>query len=401
MDDQNPSKPKPVKKPSPRSHIKSQPLTPQYEQTVLVLQGGGALGSYQAGAVEVLQTHGVKPDWVAGVSIGAINASIIAGNPPEQRIAALKSFWHGISKVFPADSLSTLNPWLRSGLQQWSGYMSMVAGVEGFFRPAGLSPFFGFGTKPSETSYYDVSPLRDTLMNHVDFELINKGRVRLSVGAVQVTTGNSVYFDSHDQTITPEHIMASGALPPGFPAVLIDNELYWDGGIVSNTPLSYVLHDANEGFNGDTLVFQVDLFNAHGAVPKSMDEVYGRLKDITYSSRTRLNTDDFLERYRLRQTIRKLYEQMPDSARQAPEAIECYKAAAHHRVSIVHLINSETNVQGQSKDYEFSRVTMNAHWAAGMSDAELAMKHKAWREPPSEADGIRVYDFSVVKTGLR
>lgn len=365
-----------------------------YDQTVLVLQGGGALGSYQGGAYEVLQANGLEPDWVAGVSIGAINAAIIAGNAPDQRVDKLKSFWKQISVAFPADEFTGLNPWLKAGFRQWSGYMSALGGVPGFFRPALVSPFMAPWAMPSETSFYDISPLRDTLMRHVDFARINDRGVRLSVGAVNVLNGNSVYFDNHDTKITPEHIMASGALPPGFPSVMIDGVPYWDGGVVSNTPLTYVLHEARNGLDGDTLVFQVDLFSARGDVPKTLDEVYGRVKDITYSSRTRLNTDAFLERYRLRQTIRKLYEHLPEDMQTRSEMAACYEKAAHHRLSLVHLINSASSGHGQSKDYEFSRVTMNEHWKAGQIDAEKAMAHTDWRHPPTEKDGIRVYDFS-------
>lgn len=366
-----------------------------YDQTVLVLQGGGALGSYQGGAYEVLHAGGVRPDWVAGVSIGAINAAIIAGNAPEDRVEKLRSFWAQITSESPADTLSGYNPWLKSAFRQWSGYMSALNGVPGFFRPAALTPFFAPWSLPSETSFYDISPLRETLLRHVDFDRINGGEVRLSVGAVNVRTGNSVYFDSHTTPITPEHIMASGALPPGFPAVTIDGEAYWDGGVVSNTPLTYVLHEAPAGLDGDTLVFQMDLFSSRGEVPKTLDAVYGRVKDITYSSRTRLNTDAFLERYRLRQAIRHMYERLSPEVQAEPSIAACYARAAHFRVSLVHLINSGGGDHGQSKDYEFSRLTMNEHWASGRLDAERAMRRRVWREPPPEKDGIRVYDFAA------
>jgi len=378
----------------PRSASGKRSKTAAYDQTVLVLQGGGALGSYQAGAFEVLQANAVEPDWVAGVSIGAINAAIIAGNPPETRSQQLRAFWEQISVTFPADQFSGLHPWMRSSFRQWSGMMSAVGGVPGFFRPALLQPFVQPWTLPSDTSFYDTAPLRDTLLQFVDFDRINRGEMRLSVGAVNVLKGNSVYFDSHEIEIKPEHIMASGALPPGFPAIVIDDVPYWDGGVVSNTPLTYVLHNASEGLTGDTLVFQVDLFSASGGMPETLDEVYARVKDITYSSRTRLNTDAFLERYRLRQTIRSLYERLPPEAQNDPDMRQCYSEAAHHRVSIVHLINHDSSGHSHSKDYEFSRVTMNEHWAAGRRDAEKAMRHRRWREPPPEADGLRVYDFS-------
>lgn len=363
-----------------------------YDQTVLVLQGGGALGAYQGGAYEVLQDAGVEPDWVAGVSIGAINAAIIAGNAPEERGAKLKSFWTQISISFPAGDFSGLNPWVKSGFRQWSGYMSLLGGVPGFFRPTAMMPFVQPWALPSETSFYDITPLRETLLEHIDFERINRREMRLSVGAVNVLDGNSTYFDNHEIEITPDHIMASGALPPGFPAVTIDGVPYWDGGVVSNTPLTYVLLQADHGFDGDTLVFQVDLFSANGALPQTLDEVYGRLKDITYSSRTRLNTDAFLERYRLRRALRTMYEQLPLDVQAQAAVKDCYDQAAHHRVSIVHLINTASADHGNAKDYEFSRTTMNEHWRAGRADAEKALSQDGWRNPPPEADGIRVYD---------
>ncbi|MFT4091280.1 MAG: DUF3734 domain-containing protein [Asticcacaulis sp.] len=379
---------------APRRSGNKRSKTDAYDQTVLVLQGGGALGSYQAGAYEVLQANEVEPDWVAGVSIGAINAAIIAGNPPETRCQQLRGFWEQISVQFPADEFSGLNPWLRASFRQWSGMMSALGGVPGFFRPSLFQPFVQPWTLPSDTSFYDTTPLRETLLKYVDFDRINSGEMRLSVGAVNVLTGNSIYFDSHETKIKPEHIMASGALPPGFPAIVIDGVPYWDGGVVSNTPLTYVLHSADGGLDGDTLVFQMDLFSASGGMPDTLDEVYARVKDITYSSRTRLNTDAFLERYRLRQTIRSLYERLPPEAREDADMQACYAKAAHHRVSIVHLINYDSSDHSHSKDYEFSRVTMNEHWEAGKRDAERAMSERRWREPPAEADGLRVYDFA-------
>ncbi|MFT3998334.1 MAG: DUF3734 domain-containing protein, partial [Asticcacaulis sp.] len=212
-------------------------------------------------------------------------------------------------------------------------------------------------------------------------------------------SGNSVYFDSHTTTIRPEHIMASGALPPGFPAVEVDGVPYWDGGVVSNTPLTYVLHEAPDGLDGDTLVFQMDLFSARGDMPKTLDEVYGRVKDITYSSRTRLNTDAFFERYRLRQVIRQMFERLSPEDQADPAMAHCYAKASHFRVSLVHLINSGSGDHGQSKDYEFSRMTMNEHWASGRHDAGRAMKGSDWRSPPTEKDGIRVYDYAAEERG--
>ncbi|WKL58928.1 patatin-like phospholipase family protein [Asticcacaulis sp. ZE23SCel15] len=369
-------------------------LSAHYEQVVLVLQGGGALGSYQAGAYQVLHAHGIEPNWIAGVSIGAINAAIIAGNAPDERMAKLTSFWEQISTAFPTDGLSNLNPWFNTQFRQMSGLWSMFQGVPGFFRPSAQTMFSTPWLLPSETSFYDVSPLRDTLLSHIDFKRLNDGDIRLSLGAVHVTSGNFVYFDNRERTITPEHIMASGALPPGFPAVMIDGEAYWDGGVVSNTPLSYVLHGGVGDMHEDTLVFQIDLFNAQGAMPETLDEVYARIKDITYSSRTRLNTDAFLQKYVLRQAIRTLYEHIPDDAKDCAEVQALKALASEDRVTIVHLIHRGTQCQTQSKDYEFSRVTMLENWASGVADAQTAMRHEEWRTPPTEKDGLMVYDFT-------
>ena len=257
---------------------------PHSEQPVLVLQGGGALGAYQAGVYEALDKEGIRPQWVAGVSIGAINAAIIAGNPPERRVARLHEFWDGVSSQLLAPALpDRYGPLMREMFNQSSAALVALAGVPGFFTPRfPPAPFQPAGT-PGALSYYDTAPLEKTLERLVDFDLINtadvKHKVRLSVGAVNVETGNFRYFDSTDATYTQpigaRHIMASGALPPGFAPVEIDRQFYWDGGLVSNTPLQYVIDQPTAT---DMLVFQVDLFSARGRMPRNLGEVAERAK---------------------------------------------------------------------------------------------------------------------------
>ncbi|WP_308418181.1 patatin-like phospholipase family protein [Chitinimonas sp. BJB300] len=281
---------------------KAQPATPvtksKHDQTVHVLQGGGALGAYQAGVYEALACTCYRPDWVAGVSIGAINAALIAGNPPERRIERLSEFWHLVSNGMGLpNNPSETYPWLkllskqhrsRSAFNQFSASWSALLGIPGFYKPRFPPAWLQFNGAPSVLSIYDTAPLRTTLEDLIDFDLINSKKVRLSVGAVNVVTGNSEYFDNFARTIGPEHIMASGALPPAFAPVEIDGNVYWDGGIVSNTPLQYVLDTHRKT---SLLVFQVDLFNARGALPINLAEVQQRQKDILYSSRTRFNSN--------------------------------------------------------------------------------------------------------------
>jgi len=267
-----------------------------FEQVVLVLQGGGALGSYQAGVYQALAEHDLHPDWVAGISIGAINSALIAGNPPERRVARLREFWETVTEsavgVPYFKSLQIQNDYTRQALNQaWAANILMF-GVPNFFVPRMPPPVLWPSSEAGKASYYDNSPLRATLDRLVDFKLLNSGAMRFSVGAVQVDTGNFVYFDTKDKEkpIRAEHILASGSLPPGFPATKIDDAYYWDGGLVSNTPLQWVF-DSRPRL--DRLLFQVDLWNARGMVPKDLIGVEVRQKEIQYSSRTRAATDQY------------------------------------------------------------------------------------------------------------
>src|SRR5436190_2460094 len=331
------------------------------DECILVLQGGGALGAYQAGVFEALAAMNHTPDWVAGISIGAINAALIAGNPPERRVERLREFWQGVSSFPFAPSLPPLADGVdgaRDALNETSATIAMLFGVAGFFSPrVPAAPFQAPGT-PAAISYYDTAPLRQSLERLVDFDLLNSGAVRLSVGAVSVTRGNFCYFDTRDRRLDVRHIMASGALPPGFPPIEIDGEYYWDGGLVSNTPLQYVL---DEPGRRPRLVFQVDLFAARGEMPATLGEASEREKDIRYSSRTRLNTTFELRRQATVQAAQRLLARLPPRLRDDPDAKLLAAIPCEASVDVVHLIYRSKHYESQSKDYEFSRASMLEH----------------------------------------
>lgn len=368
----------------------SRPSAPAQAQRVLVLQGGGALGSYQAGAYEALCNHDFEPKWIAGISIGAINAAIIAGNPREKRVQKLHEFWEQASAPVPWSPLLT-DDRSRSLFNETSAATVAVFGVPGFFMPRfPPAPFWPPGSAQS-LSYYDTSPLRETLERLVDFDRINSKDVRLSVGAVNVLTGNFAYFDNTRIKIGPEHIMASGALPPGFPAIEIDGQPYWDGGIVSNTPLDYVL-DAER--TNDLLIFQVDLFSARGPMPASVLEAAEREKDIRFSSRTRMNTDVNKRIHNARRAWRDLFAKLPDELKNDPLAHALNDAAKENTVTVVHLIYRRKNYQTSSKDYDFSHFGMLEHWSAGVRDVDCSMTHPQWLQRPQSGETMATYDLT-------
>jgi NTE family protein len=371
------------------------PETPARAQRVLVLQGGGALGSYQAGAYQALCRHDFEPDWVAGISIGAINAAIIAGNPPEKRVARLKEFWEMVSSPVPWSPL-TADDRGRSFFNETSAAMVATFGVPGFFTPRlPPAPLWPQGS-PQSLSYYDTGALRVTLEHLVDFDRINDLKTRLSVGAVGVTSGNFEYFDNFEfkklgKKIGPEHIMASGALPPGFPSIVIEGEHYWDGGIASNTPLDYVL---DEDVTNALLIFQVDLFSARGNLPVSLLEAAEREKDIRFSSRTRMNTDKNKQIHNARKALRDLIGKLPEELKNDPAVEILRKAAKENTVTVVHLIYRSKNYESSSKDYDFSRIGIVEHWGAGERDVDLSMRHTEWLERPQTGETMMTYDLT-------
>lgn len=365
--------------------------TTPHQETVLVLQGGGALGAYQAGVFEALSEVYREPSWLAGISIGAINSALIAGNPPATRVARLREFWTLVSSSFAVPGVAP-NDTGRDFLNESSATQAMLFGVPGFFTPrVPPAPFQPPGTLEA-ISYYDTAPLRRTLERLVDFDLLNSGATRLSVGAVNVRTGNFEYFDTTKQTLDVRHIMASGALPPGFAPVEIDGEHYWDGGLVSNTPLQYVLDQPG---TKRRVVFQVDLFSARGALPANLAEVSEREKDIRYSSRTRLNTSYELERHAMSQAARRLIAKLPAALRHDPDVHALTKLRCEAAVDIVHLIYRSKHYETQSKDHEFSRVSMQEHWDSGGADTAHTLHDKRWIDRPRNTTGVHVFDLTA------
>jgi NTE family protein len=364
---------------------------PPFERIALILQGGGALGSYQAGVYQALAEANLHPDWVAGISIGALNSALIAGNPPERRVDRLREFWETISvSPFGAPNFEFNDEFTRSVINQVRSLGILLGGAPGFFQPRVPPPFFYPNGSPEALSYYDVAPLKATLERLVDFDLINDGRMRFSVGAVNVRTGNFVCFDSTTHQIGPEHVMASGALPPGLPATEIEGEQYWDGGLVSNTPLQWVLDTSPRK---DTLAFQIDLWSARGEFPRNLLESEARQKDIRFSSRTRMATDQFKKQQLLRRAIAKLFTEMPKDLLQTPEA-EVLAAEADEKVyNVIQLIYRAKNYEGTSKDYQFSRRMMEEHWTAGYNDAVRTLRHPEVLQRPNGQDGFFTFDL--------
>ncbi len=365
------------------------------EERILVLQGGGALGAYQAGVFEILDQAALVPHWVAGISIGAINAALIAGNPPAVRQARLREFWELVSSALPNHPAAiSARGTAREALNEVFAAQVMLFGVPGFFKPRfPPAPLQPSGT-PEAISYYDTSALRGTLERLVDFDRINAGGVRLSVGAVNVRTGNFAYFDSARHKIDARHVMASGALPPGFAPVEIDGEQYWDGGLVSNTPLQYVLDQPGRQRR---LVFQVDLFSARGELPRTLGDVAEREKDIRFSSRTRLNTTNELDRYAIAQAAQRLLARLPAALRDDPDARALAGMRCGCAVDVVHLIYRSKHYETQSKDYEFSRMSMREHWEAGRTDMARTLSHSRWLARGRDTAELRVFDLGAAK----
>src|SRR6516165_2593979 len=395
---------------------------PPFECIALVLQGGGALGAYQAGVYQALDEAGLYPDWISGISIGAFNSALIAGNPPGTRVQKLREFWESITQPYvdwkpptswqaveaevtasmaPQSSefwtlASKLVPALnldasRSLLNQWAAGRVLWNGTPGFFALRPVTPWFWPGTSVRATSYYDTTALRDTLERLIDFDRINHGPMRLSVGAVNVRTGNFVYFDSTRERIRPEHIMASGALPPAFAAVEVDGEFYWDGGLVSNTPLRWVVEGRPQK---DTLVFQVDLWPARGDLPQNMASVNTRQKEIMYSSRTRAASTRFIETQVLRNCLAELLKKLPPELADEPEIVTLRPFADRKAWNLIHLIYHAKGYEGDSKDYEFSRQSMVEHWRAGYDDTVNTLAHPEVLERPRSPEGIFIFDIA-------
>lgn len=369
----------------------------EFESIALLLQGGGALGAYQAGVFQALDETGIVPDWVGGISIGAINGAIIAGNRPENRVQKLRGFWELLTADPLWNSFSASNPLVEQGgipartfWNQMSAALSMTVGVQGFFKPHMLPPFALPPGNPSSTSFYGTDELEKTLLKFINFDILNTNSIRYTTSAVNIRNGNYTVFDTNSTTIGPRHVMASGALPPALPAVGIDGQHFWDGGLISNTPLEWVMNEAKD----DTLVFQVDLWSAEGELPKDIMEVMTRAKEIQYSSRTRAMTTQFKQAQKIRHAMSALYKKLPESLKNTPEAKALYKASDINVYNIVHLIYRARHHEGYSKDYEFSRSSMEDHWKAGYNDTVRSLRHKSILKRPDCSEGIKIYDVS-------
>ena len=369
---------------------------PPFQCIALLLQGGGALGAYQGGVYEALAEARLEPDWVAGISIGAINAALIAGNAPENRVSRLREFW----EIVTADPLGGWSPKLldlpgdvaRYWANHWHAAGAALHGAPGLFASRMVHPILQAPGTTEATSFYDTSALKSTLERLVDFDRINAGAMRFSVGAVNVRTGNFVYFDNRAMPIRPEHVMASGALPPGFPAIEIEGEHYWDGGLVSNTPLQWVLESAERQ---DTLAFQVDLWNARGTIPRTLAEVTTRQKEIQYSSRTRASSAQFKKEQTLRNALADLFENLPEELKKTPEFALLKGEAGRKAYTIVQLIYRSRDYEGDSKDFEFSRQSMEDHWRSGIEDTARTLRHPEVLKRPTSADGVFIFDLAA------
>ena len=362
---------------------------PQYDCVVLVLQGGGALGAYQAGVYEGMSEAGYAPDWVAGVSIGAVNGALIAGNPPEQRIERLHAFWDRVSSGVTMTAPAFSSPW-HDRLTQVSATFSSLVGVPGLFVPRVPPPAFMPDGDPGALSVYDAAPLRTSLEELVDFDLINRREVRLSVGAVNVRTGSLTYFDSRKTMIGPAHVLASGALPPAFAPVEINGEYYWDGGVVSNTPLWYAVDNS---LDVATLVVQVDLFSADGDLPKNLDQVVERHKDIMYSSKDRFDGDRLPEVRRRQGALRRLLQKLPRYFKTDPD-VKALQGTGRSPIDVIHLINRRHSYPGYAKDYEFSRTTIQELWAAGLEEARSIVADPKQLRRTGLSDSTRVWKLA-------
>ena len=366
-----------------------------YNYIACTFQGGGALGAYQVGVLRALTEAGYSPDWFVGTSIGAINAAIAAGNPIKTRIEKMYAFWESIAthQALPSFDLpETLTNQKMAHLL--SAHASLFFGQPGFFTPRFPYPELGWHDSADMISYYDTAPLRETLERFVDFDLINSKATRLSVGAVEVSSGQMIYFDSQKERIGPEHIMASGALPPGFPAVEVNGLLYWDGGISNNTPISYVLGHQEQNH---LLCFMVNLFNSYGLDPKNLDEVIQRKKDIEFSSKYNKTIELYKLAHELKSSIHVLSKLVPKELHNNPEFKLCRSRGHQSTVSLVHFLYEKDNSELSSKDYEFSQSSIKKRIAKGYHDGKKAIKESPWQQPVSVTEGIALHEMSSIK----
>jgi len=370
-------------------------MTPAAKHTVskgtpprifLVLQGGGALGAYQAGVYQALDEAGMRPEWVIGTSIGAINAALIAGNPPEARVERLRAFWQSVRHGF-APSLAATVPLFGA---QFANWLTVANGLSGFFTPNALA--FASDSWPlgaENAGYYRVDPLKKTLSELVDFNLIRDGGCRLTVGAANVRTARMHYFDSRDQPLDVRHVMASGALPPAFPPVRIDGELYWDGGILSNTPVEAVFDDYPRR---SALVFAVHVWNPSGPDPETIADVMHRQKDLMYSSRARSHIVRQQQIHHMRHIIAELAARLPPSERAKPEVEDMAGYGCLTQMHVVRLLAPALEGENHSKDIDFSEHGIRMRWEAGLENTRAAIARAPWADPVDPLEGFVLHE---------
>ncbi|POR57068.1 patatin-like phospholipase family protein [Bosea psychrotolerans] len=374
---------------------------PDFDQIVLVLQGGGALGSYQSGVYQALEEANLEVDWIVGVSIGAINAALIAGTPPGNRIAKLRTFWDEVASqpwctawlaALPADVIGS------RAIRAWLGHLSAVsaaaAGVRSMFSPRLLPAWLWPTGCDGAISLYDATPLKESLSRYVDFDRINAGSMRFSVGAVNIRTGNFGYFDTASHDIRLEHVLASAALPPMFAPVEVDGEFYWDGGVVSNTPLQWAVEAEP---HRDSLVFQVDVWNTRGDYPSDLAETMTRQNEIQYASRTRAGSNAFRQMQRLKNTVSLALAELPSDVSDLPTIQRLHKQVDRKLFRIVQLIYHARPHLGATKDFAFSASNINEHWDTGYHDAVRTLRHpEALTRPELEvAEGVATFDVAI------
>jgi NTE family protein len=359
-----------------------------HEHRILLLQGGGALGAYHGGVYEGIAAVGFAPDWVVGISIGAINAALIAGNPPERRVERLHEFWNRMSGQAPF-VLPDAMDFARPMMNKMAAASAMFFGIPGFFSPRMPPPQFAPEGTLAAMSYYDTEPLRTTLEELVDFDRINSGDIRLSLGAVNARTGESIYFDSTTHKISASHVLASGALPPGFPPAEIDGEYYFDGGIMSNTPLQYVAKD----FRLNALIVAVDLFSGLGKLPQNIAQVQERVKDISFQSKTRFSFDQVRQIEAIRSALAGVLAKLPANLRSDPQVKKLQEISRRGPLSLVHLVNRCDTKSSDFKDYEFSRATVTDLWRAGHDDVQKVLQHPQACTVTDLGNGVRVFDL--------
>ena len=383
-----------VAKPRASQPARGTPTRPP-GQIVLVLQGGGALGAYQVGVYQAMHEAGIEPDWVIGTSIGAINAAIIAGNAPERRLEQLRAFWESVEWRQPLGFAAVLPWWLTNPC---ANLQTIAFGVPGFFAPnpkAALGVFAPLGVESA--SFYEATALRDTLAQRVDFERINSGMTRLTVGAVNARTGAMRYFDTRNIVLGPEHVMASGALPPAFPAIRIDGEPYWDGGVYSNTPIEAVLDDSPRR---TSTVFNVHLWNPSGSEPESIWQVLGRQKEIQYSSRAENHVHRQKQIHRLRHVINQLAQHLPPDSREAHAVRELLSWGCDTTVHIVRLLAPRLEGEDHTKDIDFTPGGISRRLEAGYTDARDAIAKAPWHCQIDPLDGVLLHEHESMHAGI-